>query len=239
MNDYTANLQHIKNRFSSIDHFFDYVTLILDEREEQLISNKRRENLKSTPSAVLFNLFYPKSMIEFEPEYIYLLLEKRSNHLRKNPGDMAFPGGISEPNETLFDTATREAEEEVGLEPENVQFIGLQDEYVSSSGYIVRAVVTKTPVDVDKEGMETFLLNQYYPRTEETDCTVVIPLSHFFNTANYTSAFYNFGDRKGYLRWFHLLPYCQTSIWGLTATMIRRFLDLIFHEHLLGDEPMP
>ena len=47
-----------------------------------------------------------------------LILTRRPMHMRKHAGEVAFPGGSKDDtDESLWHTALREAEEEVGLDP--------------------------------------------------------------------------------------------------------------------------
>ena len=55
-----------------------------------------------------------------------LLFTLRSPHLRQHAGQIAFPGGSAElGDDDAVTTALREAEEEVGLDPANVEVIGI------------------------------------------------------------------------------------------------------------------
>ncbi|MEY3259743.1 MAG: hypothetical protein RIT46_572, partial [Pseudomonadota bacterium] len=48
---------------------------------------------------------------------ISVLLTRRSDSLRKHTGQVAFPGGRCDPGESPAQTALREAQEEIGLDP--------------------------------------------------------------------------------------------------------------------------
>ena len=51
-----------------------------------------------------------------------LILTRRSNQLRDQPGEICFPGGHwDEGDQTLYDTALRELQEELGIRAERVQ----------------------------------------------------------------------------------------------------------------------
>lgn len=65
-------------------------------------------------SAVLVALF------EHEGE-THVILTRRARHLRHHRGEVALPGGRSEPGESPLDTALREAHEEVGIESSMVR----------------------------------------------------------------------------------------------------------------------
>jgi 8-oxo-dGTP pyrophosphatase MutT (NUDIX family) len=49
---------------------------------------------------------------------------KRAADLRRHAGEISFPGGRQDPDEELLDTALREAEEEIGLERDDVRLVG-------------------------------------------------------------------------------------------------------------------
>lgn len=54
----------------------------------------------------------------------YLLLTRRTDGLTNHRGEIAFPGGRAEPGETSLDTALREAGEELGIAPADVEIFG-------------------------------------------------------------------------------------------------------------------
>ncbi len=71
-----------------------------------------------TDAAVLLPMFG-------HPEDPGLVFTERRSDLRRHPGEISFPGGRQDsPDEDLLATAIREAEEEVGLDPADVQVIG-------------------------------------------------------------------------------------------------------------------
>ncbi len=52
------------------------------------------------------------------------VLIRRPMHMPTHGGDLAFPGGKSQPGEDPIDTALREAHEEVGIDPGEVEVLG-------------------------------------------------------------------------------------------------------------------
>ncbi|KAI8906519.1 NUDIX hydrolase domain-like protein, partial [Powellomyces hirtus] len=55
-----------------------------------------------------------------------VLLTVRSSTLRRNGGEVAFPGGSQDPGDrTIVDTALRETEEEVGIPADSVDVLGV------------------------------------------------------------------------------------------------------------------
>ena len=75
-------------------------------------------------------------LIEREHGYS-VLLTKRVDTLRKHAGQVAFPGGRLDPGETPWVAALREAQEEVGLEPDYVTLGGLSSPYQTGTGYLL------------------------------------------------------------------------------------------------------
>jgi 8-oxo-dGTP pyrophosphatase MutT (NUDIX family) len=59
------------------------------------------------------------------PERPGLVFTERRSDLRRHAGEISFPGGRQDrPNEDLRSTALREAQEEIGLDPERVKLAG-------------------------------------------------------------------------------------------------------------------
>lgn len=70
-----------------------------------------------------------------------MLLTVRSAHLPTHKGQIAFPGGKIEQNESIENAALREAEEEVHLSPNDVTILGCLDDEYTPTGYHVTPVV--------------------------------------------------------------------------------------------------
>ncbi|MDP6376343.1 MAG: CoA pyrophosphatase [Pseudomonadales bacterium] len=70
-----------------------------------------------------------------------LLLTRRSQHLKNHPGQWAFPGGRLDPGESVVQTALREMHEEVGLNLDHSSVLGVLDDFVTRSGFVMTPVV--------------------------------------------------------------------------------------------------
>ncbi|HOV28661.1 MAG TPA: CoA pyrophosphatase [Synergistales bacterium] len=72
-----------------------------------------------------------------------ILLIRRPRHLNRHPGEIAFPGGRREPfDRGPFETALREAQEEIGLDPARIRFLGLLErEYAYTSDFEIQPVL--------------------------------------------------------------------------------------------------
>jgi 8-oxo-dGTP pyrophosphatase MutT (NUDIX family) len=71
-----------------------------------------------------------------------VLLTQRTLDLADHPGQISFPGGRAEDEDTdAVATALREAHEEVGLPHEAVEVLGTLPHYVTGTGFIVTPVI--------------------------------------------------------------------------------------------------
>ncbi len=77
---------------------------------------------------------------------LFLLLTKRTERVLDHKGQISLPGGSREEDDaTLWDTALREAHEEIGVAPDTVEYIGrLSDLYISRSHFRVSPFVGYT-----------------------------------------------------------------------------------------------
>ncbi|XP_056273590.1 peroxisomal coenzyme A diphosphatase NUDT7 isoform X2 [Pseudoliparis swirei] len=123
------------------------------------------------------------------------LMTLRSQELRTSPGVVCFPGGKRDPSdEDDVDTALREAEEEIGLPPADVQ-----------SGLLVTPVVG-------------FIDEAFRPRPNPAEVSAVftVPLDLFTSDKDHCAAH----DAAGMIHSFDFVdPDSGThyQIWGLTA----------------------
>jgi 8-oxo-dGTP pyrophosphatase MutT (NUDIX family) len=69
------------------------------------------------------------------------VLCRRPLELRRHAGQYALPGGRLEPGEGLVEAALRETHEEVGVDLGEESVIGLLDDYVTRSGFVMTPVV--------------------------------------------------------------------------------------------------
>ena len=83
---------------------------------------------------------------ETEPR---VLLGRRALHLPLHPGEVAFPGGKRESADRgPWDTALREAEEEVCCLPDRVRRVGELAPLVTRSGFTIHPCVAVIPADL-------------------------------------------------------------------------------------------
>ena len=140
-------------------------------------------------------------------EGLMLLLTQRSADLPDHPGQISFPGGRVEPEDSsLAATAMREAEEEVGLPAARVEVLGHLSTYETVTGYEVTPVVAwvEPPFDLQLDAAEVADVFE-------------VPLSFLLDPVNQLRHFHMLGTVR---RDFWAIPYGERYIWGATAAMV-------------------
>lgn len=150
-----------------------------------------------------------------------VLLTERTAHLSSHAGQVAFPGGRTEPTDpSPVATALRETEEEVGLSRVHVEILGQMPQYLTGSGFSV------TPVVGLVEPSHRLSLD-----ANEVAETFEVPLAFLMDPVNHQRRLYRWED--GAERSFFAMPWVREDgrehfIWGVTAAMLRnlyRFLS--------------
>jgi 8-oxo-dGTP pyrophosphatase MutT (NUDIX family) len=149
------------------------------------------------------------------PEGLTVLLTRRSDALKRHSGQIALPGGRCDPGETPWQTALREAEEEVGLDRRFVRIAGLGDTYEIGTGFSVVLVVAFVSPG--------FTLT---PDPGEVAEVFETPFAHLMDPGNHQPRSRDFGD--GRTRRFYAIPHEQREIWGATAWMMRGLYMRLF-----------
>ena len=154
------------------------------------------------------------------PAGLSVLLTERTAHLSSHAGQVAFPGGRTEPADASpVATALRETEEEVGLHRSHIEVLGAMPQYLTGSGFVV------TPVVGLVAAAHTLTLDD-----NEVAEAFEVPLAFLMDPANHQRRLYRWSD--GGERSFFAMPWTgpegdEHFIWGVTAAMIRNLYRFV------------
>jgi 8-oxo-dGTP pyrophosphatase MutT (NUDIX family) len=160
------------------------------------------------PAAVLIGL------VERE-DGLTVLLTRRADTLRKHTGQIAFPGGRMEADETPWAAALREAHEEIGLDPAIVTLAGLSAPFAIGTGFLVTPVVGFVPADAALAA-----------NPQEVAEIFETPFGFLMDPENHERRYIDLPD--GDRRWFYAMTHADRMIWGATAGMLRQLYDRLY-----------
>lgn len=147
-----------------------------------------------------------------EDEKLELTLTLRSNDI-DHGGQISFPGGRAHEEESSVETALREANEEIGLDPGQVKIIGqLSDLYVSHSNNLVTPIVGFT------SSRPEFEINP-----AEVEEVFTVELNSLLHKKNLTVEDWSLRSHT------YKVPYWdvhRVPLWGATAMMLNELLAL-------------
>ena len=163
-----------------------------------------------------------------------MLFEIRSSKLKTQPGDIFFPGGRIEAEETACETALREMEEEIGIQESEVKLLGQFDTLHEFSGHTLYTFAVLIPPDsLDKvrlnedEVAEVFTVPLSFFKENPAkiyDIDVVSDVSNFPYKETGISPGYKWRRGKNLLP---LYKYEDKIIWGITARIVKWFVEQI------------
>lgn len=164
-----------------------------------------------------------------------LLYEVRAKTLRRQPGEVCFPGGRLEKGERPEQCALRELEEELAIPPAAVQVLGRLDFIAHRANFIMYPILG---------WVEDWGISRLSPSPAEVEETFFVPLSHLKQNPplEYTYQLMptpaeNFpydviGIPRDY-KWqpggenVPVYPWEGRAIWGLTGRITRHLLQLL------------
>jgi len=161
--------------------------------------------IPARPAAVLVPLIHRAGGLK-------VILTKRASHLKHHPGQIAFPGGKVE----AFDASTtaaalREAQEEIGLDPNNVNTLGTLPFHHTVTSFQVTPVVGLILSDFTP-----------VPQIGEVEEVFEVPLSYLSTPENFLI---EGRFMRGKKRFYYTIPYGPYYIWGATARILRGFAE--------------
>jgi 8-oxo-dGTP pyrophosphatase MutT (NUDIX family) len=170
-------------------------------------------NESPRPAAVLI----PFTCID---EAWHLLFIRRTHHEQdRHAGQVAFPGGRMDPTDPdVYAAALREAEEEVGLHPADVQILGRIQDFHSVTNYIVTPIVGVFPWPY------TLRLDP-----QEVSRAFVVPLAWLADPNNYQVMKRHFPKSRAWPV-IYFDPYDGEALWGFTAQVVLQLITLLNNE---------
>ncbi len=167
---------------------------------------RRRPAEFSSQAAVLMPIFERDGQPHF-------LLTRRTEEVQTHKGQISFPGGMRDGDETLVRTALRETFEEIGIEESCIDILGRFHDYLSITDSLVAPFAG-------------YIEGPFTPRPQLTEVAEIlyVPFQIFREPSRLRIERWN---RKGLEMDVYFYSYGPNEIWGLTARIIRDFLDTI------------
>ena len=142
-----------------------------------------------------------------------LVLTVRRDHLPDHAGQISFPGGQREGDETLPETALREAHEEVGLDTAPVKLLGaLTPLYIPPSNFCVHPFVGVVPSEPNLR-----------PTDAEVGQILRVPLAHLLDPETLVCEEWTLHGRAVMVPFFDVEGH---KVWGATAMMLAELLSV-------------
>lgn len=163
-----------------------------------------------TPAAVLVPIIK-----HHEPTVV---LTERTSHLSHHPGQISFPGGRMDPNDTdLLSCVLRETQEEIGVSLEKIVMVSDLGLWPSYSGYVVKPFIGVITPPVE-----------FTPCSHEVAEIFEVPLAFILNKNNYQ----RIEKTTPIPHHYYQIDYQGKIIWGLTASLLMLLAALVNHHQL-------
>jgi 8-oxo-dGTP pyrophosphatase MutT (NUDIX family) len=177
---------------------------------KNLLSSRQRRVIEHPPfsrAAVLVPVFNKDGSC-------HLLFTKRTEKVKYHKGEISFPGGMLDKGDSsLKKTALRETSEEIGLNEKDVTIIGVLDDIVTTTEFIVTPFVGFFPYPYS-----------FKPSPIEIAELIEVPLSFLLDENCFSESEIFRGGQNEIV---YNYQYGHHHIWGATAKILKQFLDLI------------
>lgn len=194
---------------------------------------------KRTPRAVGVNSYYSVlvPLVQKDGE-LYLLYEKRAEHMKRQPGEVCFPGGKVEPGESFEECAVRETVEELGIHRKYIKVIQQMDVLVTHNNFIMFPFLGI----IKAEALEKMHCNP-----DEVQETFLVPVEHLLTNEPFLYKmqvipqipedfpYEKIKSPKGY-KWrkgvseVPIYEYENRVIWGLTGRITMNLMNVLKEE---------
>lgn len=189
-----------------IKHAIQAYRVDFHQRYQHVFTSDDMKNLRH--AAVIIPMF------EHEDRW-HVLLTQRSEALVEHRGQVAFPGGARERgDQDLQATALREMQEEIGVQPGDVEVFGHLGDMPVVTGYLVRPYVGRIPwpytLDIS---------------SDEVQSAFHVPLEWLADPKNRYSAYRSYAGREFPVVYFQ--HYNGYQLWGASAEMALALLSAL------------
>jgi len=180
----------------------------MKQRLRQALSQRKKRPIVDPDriaAAVLLPIYYKQGQY-------YILFIKRTENVKTHRGEISFPGGTCEEKDnTLLDTALRECAEEIGLVADDTEILGELDDVASiKTNYVISPFVALIPWPY-----------QFRVDGNEVEEIIEVPASALLD-----SGFSRQEITNGETITKYFYPYQGRVIWGATARILSKFLDI-------------
>lgn len=174
------------------------------QRRSLALEGKRR-------AAVLVPLYQ-------EGNAFQILLTKRSESVKTHQGQIGFPGGIWQPEDPdIIATALREAHEEVGIRPADVEVLGqMDDTFTATSNFLITPTIGVIPYPYP-----------FQTNPQEIADLFTLPLPVLQDPQAFQEETW---EREGRQVKVFVRREGPHVIWGATARILRHMAEILFHD---------
>lgn len=147
----------------------------------------------------------------------HMIFTRRTDSVESHKGQVSFPGGGCNDSETRAEqTALREAQEEIGLSPQDVQILGRLNDVVTITHFRVTPVVGVIPWPYE------FQLSQH-----EVSRVFSIPLQWMAEPGNWDEITFTPDGTRRSFRVITYHVYDGEVLWGASARITHDFLEIL------------
>jgi 8-oxo-dGTP pyrophosphatase MutT (NUDIX family) len=186
-------------------HFIEQLRLSLAKHTSPMSSKN-----DARPAAVLIPFYW------HEEEW-HLLYTRRTDSLESHKGQVSFPGGAIEPGDKdAKQAALREAEEEIGINPKDVEVIGQLENLPTVTNFDITPIVGTFPWPYPLE------INP-----AEVATVFGVPLSWLADPENLEIKEHTYKVSGQQIPVYYFRPFQGEIIWGATARITINLLKIL------------
>jgi 8-oxo-dGTP pyrophosphatase MutT (NUDIX family) len=163
----------------------------------------------AAPGAALAAVLAPVLATQPEPRLVFT---KRADSMSRHAGEISFPGGLLDPGEDLPEAALREAEEELGISPDDVELVGaLPPVHTHVSGILIVPFVGMLWSDP-----------RFTPNEAEIAEVIEVPVATLIDVGGEREFTFEGSSFRTFV-----FPVDEHVIWGATGRILKSLLDLL------------